>query len=130
VFSAKGAGSCKPGATPQGKVAPQTSAEGAILHAKDDVNDDFTERLRHGANDGPKGNESRFQRWHLPFTASWGAAPGCYERCAFGAKQILKGGGKGERSGYIVGSSRIPDLNPLPSNGQQAEILRVKLPPH
>lgn len=29
VFSAKGAGSCKPGATPQGKVAPQTSAESA-----------------------------------------------------------------------------------------------------
>jgi len=22
-------------------------------------------------------------------TTPWGAAPGCYERCAFGAKQIL-----------------------------------------
>ena len=31
---------------------------------KYDVNDDFVERLRHGANDGAKGrrNESRFQR--------------------------------------------------------------------
>jgi hypothetical protein len=75
VFSAKGAGSCKPGATPQGKVAPQTSAEGAILHAKDDVNDDFTERLRHGANDGPKGNESRFQRWHFAIYGFLGRCP-------------------------------------------------------
>src|SRR6266568_323802 len=29
VFSAKGAGSCKPGATPQGKVSPKASAESA-----------------------------------------------------------------------------------------------------
>jgi len=29
VFSAKGAGSCKPGATPQGKVCPKASAESA-----------------------------------------------------------------------------------------------------
>ena len=36
----------------------------AILRAKDDVKDDFTERLGHGANDDPtaRRSESRFQR--------------------------------------------------------------------
>ena len=37
----------------------------AILCTKNNVNDDFAERLRHGVNNEPKRprNESRFQRW-------------------------------------------------------------------
>ena len=39
----------------------------AILRAKDDVKDDFTERLGHGANDDPtaRRSESCFQRWRF-----------------------------------------------------------------
>ena len=38
MFSAKGAGLCKPGATPQGKVCPRASAESANqIIAKEDA---------------------------------------------------------------------------------------------
>jgi hypothetical protein len=49
----------------------------AILRTKDDVNHDFTERLRHEANDGPKRrrNESRFQRWTFGVARIPGALP-------------------------------------------------------
>src|SRR5713101_44859 len=49
----------------------------AILRAKDDVNDDFTERFRRGADNGPKRrrNESRFQRWRLLHLRLPGAPP-------------------------------------------------------
>src|SRR5206468_2629687 len=47
----------------------------------------------------PTGNrsvESRLQRWCITRSESWGAAPGCYEIRAFGAKTdtlLVEGGG-------------------------------------
>ena len=50
----------------------------AILRAKDDVKDDFTERLGHGANDDPtaRRSESRFQRWRFRIPRILGRRPG------------------------------------------------------
>jgi TolB-like protein len=49
----------------------------AILGAKDDVQDDFTERLRHCANDDRNcaGSESRFQRWRCGVRRILGRCP-------------------------------------------------------
>jgi hypothetical protein len=61
VFSAKGAGSCKPGATPQGKVFPKASAEGANqIIAEEDAE----------VNRAVSAGEF--------LTKTWGVAPGWY----------------------------------------------------
>lgn len=60
-------------ARPHGSIEPRL----AILRAKDNVNDDFAERLGHNAKDESKrrGNESRFQRLHFEWHQSPGAMP-------------------------------------------------------
>jgi hypothetical protein len=61
-------------ARPHGWIEPRL----AILRAKDDMKNDFTERLGHGANDDRThpGSESRFQRWSFGFQESWDVVPG------------------------------------------------------
>ena len=61
VFSAKGAGSCKPGATPQGKVCPKASAESANQII---------------AEEGGEVNRAVSAGEFL--TKTWGVAPGLY----------------------------------------------------
>jgi hypothetical protein len=49
----------------------------AIFGAKDDVSDDFTERLGQGANNDRTGaeSESRFQRWRFEIPRTLGRCP-------------------------------------------------------
>ena len=64
-----------------------------IFRARDDVKDDFTERLRHEPMMDRKGAEMNraFSAGGLALDESLGRCPRLpYERCAFGAKQILR----------------------------------------
>jgi hypothetical protein len=58
---------------PHARIEPEL----AFLRAKDDVKDDFTERLGHGAYDDPTGagSESRFQRWRFFVSRILGRCP-------------------------------------------------------
>ena len=63
----------------------------AILRAKDNMNDDSTERLRHGDDNraNRRGNESRFQRCALGRNYFPGALPQASDECrAVGANRV------------------------------------------